>query len=44
MKRIYKYLKARFFCKHDMQHVKDSPHWFHERCSKCGYEWGMQFK
>ena len=41
MKRIYKYLKMRF-CRHDMRQVKDSPHWFHEKCNKCGYEKGLK--
>ena len=42
--KLFTYLKMRFFCKHDMEPVTNSPHWFHSKCAKCGYEKGGSFK
>ena len=38
---IYKYIKARFFCKHIYKPVKNSALYFHEKCDKCGSEKGF---
>lgn len=38
--KLLTYLKRRFFCKHKMKSVEESPWYFHEKCDKCGYECG----
>lgn len=38
---FFKWINSRFLCKHIMFSVPQSPHYFHEKCDKCGYEHGM---
>lgn len=40
MKKIIKYLKQ-VFCKHTFEDVKNTKYYFHEKCTKCGFEKGM---
>ena len=41
MRKIIKYFNMRFFCNHNLKSVEDSEWWFHEKCSKCGFEKGF---
>ena len=40
MKKLVKYIKMRF-CKHDFESIENSKWYFHEKCTKCGFEKGM---
>jgi hypothetical protein len=41
IKNFFKVIKMKYFCKHNMNFVKDSPYYIHLKCEKCGYEFGV---